>query len=77
MSKFISGNVGILRKSDVFSLEMIKPDKLSKDNEYKIIATSYNKNEEYQIVTLESGNIFRDISDSFERMKKELEDIEE
>lgn len=77
MSKFISGNVGILRKYDVFSLEMIKPDELSKDNEYKIIATSYNKSEEYQIVTLESRKTFRDISDSFERMKKELEDIEE
>ena len=56
---------------------MIKPDELSKDNEYKIIATSYNKSEEYQIVTLESRKTFRDISDSFERMKKELEDIEE
>lgn len=73
MSEFISGNVGIVRKEDIFCLEISEPDYTTSG--YRIIATCY-KNNKLQIVHIERGKTFFDISKSFERMKKEIEGIE-
>lgn len=77
MSKFISGNIGIIRKSDVFNLKVVKEKGFSNNDVYKIVAVTYYQEGKRLVVTLDFRNTFDDIFDSFERMKKELEDIEE
>ena len=41
MSEFISGNAGIIRKSDVFCLEIERPSVIDKYQDYKVKAIYY------------------------------------
>lgn len=79
MSEFISGNAGIIRKSDVFCLEIERPSVVDKYQDYKIRAIYYvGEGEDIlsRSVTLEIKEIFEEISKSFERIKKEFEEVE-
>lgn len=75
MSEFISGNSGMIRKADVFSLEIERPSIIDKYQEYKIIAICYVGKGEGLLcrsVTLEIKETLTDIFESFERIKKEF-----
>lgn len=79
MSKFISGNAGIIRKSDVFCLEIERPSVVDKYQDYKVRAIYYvGEGEDIlsRSVTLEIKESFEEISKSFERIKKEFEEVE-
>lgn len=79
MSKFISGNAGIIRKSDVFCLEIERPSVVDKYQDYKVRAVYYvGEGEDIlsRSVTLEIKETFEEIFKSFERIKKEFEEVE-
>lgn len=79
MSKFISGNAGIIRKSDVFCLEIERPSVVDKYQDYRVEAIYYVREDENLLcrsVTLEIKETFEEISKSFERIKKEFEEVE-
>lgn len=79
MSEFISGNAGIIRKSDVFCLEIERPSVVDKYQDYKVRAVYYvGEGEDIlsRSVTLEIKETFEEIFKSFERIKKEFEEVE-
>lgn len=79
MSEFISGNAGIIRKSDVFCLEIERPSVVDKYEDYRVKAICYVGEDENLLcrsVTLEIKETFEEISKSFERIKKEFEEVE-
>lgn len=73
MSEFISGNVGMVRKEDIFCLELKGPDFLT--SKYEIQATYY-KDDVLQMIVLDRRRNFTDVSRNFERIKKEIVDDE-
>jgi hypothetical protein len=79
MSEFISGNAGIIRKSDVFCLEIERPSVVDKYEDYRVKAIYYVGEDENLLcrsVTLEIKETFEEIYKSFERIKKEFEEVE-
>lgn len=79
MSEFISGNTGIIRKSDVFCLEIERPSVVDKYEDYRVKAIYYvGEGEDIlsRSVTLEIKETFEEILKSFERIKKEFEEVE-
>lgn len=80
MSEFISGNAGIIRKSDVFCLEIERPSVVDKYQDYRVEAIYYvGEGEDIlcRSVTLEIKETFEEISKSFEKIKKEFEGVKE
>lgn len=73
MSEFISGNVGMVRKEDIFCLELKGPDFLT--SKYEIQATYY-KDDVLLMIVLDRRRNFTDVSRNFERIKKEIVDDE-
>lgn len=77
MSIFVSGNCGMIKKKDVFSIEIEYPYQtlIKKDKEYSVVAIYYKgKNLEKDSITLDRRNSLIEACKVFEQIKKEMEE---
>lgn len=77
MSIFVSGNCGMIKKKDVFSIEIEYPYQtlIKKDKGYSVVAIYYKgKNLEKDSITLDRRNSLIEACEVFEQIKKEMEE---
>lgn len=73
MSIFVSGNCGMIKKKDVFSIEIEYPYQtlIKKDKKYSVVAIYYkDKNLEKDSITLDRRNSLIEACEVFEQIKK-------
>ena len=77
MNIFVSGNCGMIKKKDVFSIEIEYPYQtlINKDKKYSVVAIYYKgKNLEKDSITLDRRNSLIEACEVFKQIKKEMED---